>query len=80
MQGYDYSEMVSVSQTLKFSKTCEKRLNSHIRVVKLKKRLKRKMTSFRIVAELATMQRPWPLQNGQCESKTRIVKTIGQLF
>ena len=86
MQGYESSKMVSVSQKLKFSKTCEKRLNSHIRVVKRKKRLKRKtrniwkMTSFPIVAELAIMQRPWPLQNGQCESKTRIVKSMGQLF
>ena len=42
MQGYDSSKMVSVSQKLKFSKTYERRLNSHIEVVERKKRLKRK--------------------------------------
>ena len=86
MQGYDSSKMVSVGQKLKLSKTYEKRLNSHTRVVERKKRLKRKtrniwkMTSFRIMAKFPSMQRPWPLQNGQCESKTRIVKSMGQLF
>ena len=86
MQGYDFSKTVSVSQKLKFSKTYEKRLNSHIEVVERKKRLKRKtrniwkMKSFRIVAKLPNMQRPWPLQNGQCESKTWIVKSMGQFF
>ena len=86
MQGYDSSKMVSVSQKLKFSKTYEKRLNSHIEVVERKKRLKRKtrnickMTSFRIVAKLPTMQRRGLLQNSQGESKTCIVKSMGQLF
>ena len=38
------------------------------------------MKTSRIVAKLPTVQRPLALQNGQCESKTRIAKNMGQLF
>ena len=36
------------------------------------------MTSFRNLEKLRPMQRLRPLQNGQCESKIKIVKSMGK--
>ena len=61
-KGYSPRKMVSLGPKLKFTKTCEKRLYYHTRVVLRKKQLQkraniRKMTAFRKWPKLATMQR-----------------------
>ena len=79
--GYSLCKMLSLGQKFKFSKTCEKRLYKHIRVVLCKKRLQkapniRKMTTFRKWPKLVTMHGLKPLQNAQFGSKIEILKTL----
>ena len=61
-KGFSPCKMVSLGPKLKFTKTCEKSLYYHTRIVLRKKQLQkraniRKMTAFRKWPKLATMQR-----------------------
>ena len=73
--------MVSLGRKLKFTKTREKRLYNHTRVVLCKKRLQKidniqKMTAFRKWPKLATM----PRKNGQFGLKIKIQKNMRKTF
>ena len=61
-QGYSHCKIVTLGQKLKFSKTCQKQLYKHIKVVLCKKQLPkttntRKMTTSPKSPKFAAMQR-----------------------
>ena len=72
--------MVSLGQKLKLPKTCQKRLQGHVRVLCAKNGSEtpniREMTSFRKWPKSTTMQRLQALQNVQFGSKIKIAKNM----
>ena len=76
-----FCKIVTLEEKLKFSKTCQKQLQNHIKLVLCKKQLQkkptiRKMTTFQKSLKLATMQRLQPLQNRHFGSKIKILKNM----
>ena len=71
---------VSVGQKLKLSKTYEKRLNSHIRVVERKKRLKKKNAQylkndeFSNYGKFPSVRRSWPCKMVSVSQKLELLK------
>ena len=77
-------KMLSLSQKIKFSKTCGKRLYKHVGVFLCKKRLQnapniKKMTTFRKWPKLVTMHGLQRLQNAQFGSKIKILKHMWKM-